>query len=516
MKQNIKNLKNLVKKTIFKVQNKTNNNFNIKNFNNFIKKSIFKIQNKTNNNLNISNFNKYLISFIVLMFVYLFYLSLPILYDKTWLQANIENKLLNEFKIDLSTSSDITYRILPAPHFLIKNSKIFIGDDKKRSIVEIKDFQLFLKHSNFFNKKKLNIKKIIISNANFSLLRNDLKLLNHLMNKKFLNKKIKINNSKIFLKDDLDDIISIIKVDKTVLFYDEKKQSNFLNSNGKIFNVPFIFDFNSSNHFSNSKSINLYLKPLKLNIYNQSTSKNNVVYGKNNISFLRSSINTKYDVKKKLISFKSDNSRLNNSQTNYTGNISINPFDLNIDINFSKYKISNLFKANPVLIEFIKSGVLFNKNISVNSSINIQSNFYNEIFQKANINFLINNGKISFDKTLFTNNNIGTLKLLNSNLFYQNNNLIFSSDLMIDIKDTDNLFSFLNTKKSSRKDFKTILINFDYNFLNNRIDFNNFKIDNNDTNSKFLKIMDDFNNNNISNLNNSRRLFNKILSAYAG
>ena len=33
----------------------------VKNFNNYIKKTIFKVQNKTNNNFNISNFNKYLI-----------------------------------------------------------------------------------------------------------------------------------------------------------------------------------------------------------------------------------------------------------------------------------------------------------------------------------------------------------------------------------------------------------------------------------------------------------------------
>ena len=49
----------------------------IKNFNNLIKKTIFKVQNKTNNNFKISNFNKYLITFIALLFFYLFYLLIP-------------------------------------------------------------------------------------------------------------------------------------------------------------------------------------------------------------------------------------------------------------------------------------------------------------------------------------------------------------------------------------------------------------------------------------------------------
>ena len=96
----------------------------IKKFNNILKKTIFKVENKTNNNFNISNFSKYLITFIASLFFYLFYLLIPLLYDKTWVQTNIETKLLNEFKVNLSTPADIMYRILPAPHFLVKNSKI--------------------------------------------------------------------------------------------------------------------------------------------------------------------------------------------------------------------------------------------------------------------------------------------------------------------------------------------------------------------------------------------------------
>ena len=144
----------------------------IKNFNKLIKKTIFKVQNKTNNNFKISGFNKYLITFIALLFIYLFYLLIPLLYDKTWVQTNIENKLLNEFKVNVSTSADISYRILPAPHFLIKDSKILVSEDEKiKSIAEIQDFKVFLSQRNFFDKEKMSIKKIFINDANFSLLK---------------------------------------------------------------------------------------------------------------------------------------------------------------------------------------------------------------------------------------------------------------------------------------------------------------------------------------------------------
>ena len=202
----------------------------VKNFNNYIKKTIFKVQNKTNNNFNISNFNKYLISFIGIMFVYLFYLLLPILYDKNWLQTNIENKLFNEFKVNISISSDISYRILPAPHFLIKDSKILIDDVKKqKSIAEIKNLKIFLNQKNFFNKEKINFKKLFIDDANFYLLSSDFKLLNKLKNEKFSNKKIIINDSNIFFKDNSKKIITVIKINKAILFFDEKNLLNLFN-----------------------------------------------------------------------------------------------------------------------------------------------------------------------------------------------------------------------------------------------------------------------------------------------
>ena len=76
------------------------------------------------------------------------------MYDKSWVQSSLERKLLKEFKIKLSTSSDISYRILPAPHFLIKDSKIIVNKgEKKNSIAEIKDFKVFLNHN--YLKKKL-------------------------------------------------------------------------------------------------------------------------------------------------------------------------------------------------------------------------------------------------------------------------------------------------------------------------------------------------------------------------
>ena len=489
----------------------------IKKFDNLIQRTIFKVSNITNNNFNISNFNKYLISFIALLFIYLFYLLTPLLYSKTWLQTSIEDKLLNEFKMDLSTSANISYRILPAPHFLIKDSKILvIKDNVKKSIAEIKEFKVFLYQGNFFSKEKLNIKKIVINGANFSLLRSDFDLLNKLKKKKFSTKKIEINNSKIFFKDNLEEIILIIKIDKTDLFFDNKKLSNFLNLEGEVFNIPFIFNFNSRNDSVNYEKINFKSKKIKLNISNESTIEKELTLGENNISFLTSSVNTKYSVREKLIIFKSDISKLTNSQVNYDGKLSINPFDLNFNIYLDNHRISKLLNINPILVEFIKSGMLFNENISVKNSISINSNEKNEIFQNAKINFNIVNGKLNLDNSIFVNNKIGLLELDNSSLFIENDNLILNTNIFFKIKDSDALFSFLNTNKKSRKNIRNILINLDYNFLKDEINFNDIKIDNNRVSDKFLDIFEDLSDNSSNNMIKSRRLINQLLSIYEG
>ena len=486
----------------------------IKNFNNFVKRTIFKVQEKTNSNFNISNFNKYLIISIASLFVYLFYLLTPLLYDKTWVQTNIESKLLNEFNVNLSTSADISYRILPAPHFLIKDSKILIDDgEKKKSIAEIKDFKVFLGQSKLFNKEKMNIKKLVIKDANFTLLRSDIKLLNKFKNKKLSNKKIKINSSNIFFRNNLKEIILIIKIDNTVAFFDDKKLLNLINLKGKVFNIP--FDLLSQNDTIKYKKINFNSKPLKLNFSNESTTKNKLTSGINKVSFLNSTIITKYNTKDKLIILKSDNSRLDNSQINYSGELSINPFDLNLNVHLDNHKISKLFNINPILTEFIKSGLLFN-NVSIESSITVSSDNKKEIFQNAKINLNIVNGKFNLNGTTFTNHNIGFFQLSNSNLFLKNNNLILNTNILFKVKNSDGLFSFLNTSKKSRKTIKNILINLNYDYLSNEIKFNNVKIDNNDVSDQFLNIIEGFNDNNLNNLIKSKRLINKLLSIYEG
>ena len=490
----------------------------VKNFNNLIKKTIFKVKNKTNNKFKISNFNKFLITSIGILFLYTFYLLTPLLYDKNWVIKSIETKLLTEFKINLSPSSDISYRILPAPHFVIKDSKILSKNSKNQeSIADVKILKIFLSKKNFFNKEDMNIKSVSINRANFTLLKHDLEALNSSSNIKFSNKKIEINKSNIFFRNNLNDIITIVKIDNAILFFDDEKLLNLFNLAGNVFTVPFTYRLNNQIDLIKKKKIYFEAKSLNLNILNESIkNKKNSTTGKNIISFLNSKINTNYVGGKKNITFTSNDSRIDSTKIDYSGKLSINPFDLNLNINLNNYRISKLFNFDPILIEFFQSGLLFNDNISLSASITANSNTKEEIFNNAEIKFSILNNQINLNNTKFINNDIGILELRNSNLFLKNNNLILNTDLLFDIKNSDRLFSFLNTNKKSRKEIKSVLINLEYNFLTNEIKFQNIKIDNNEVSDQFLNVIDGFTNNNSNNLIKSRQLLNKLFNIYEG
>ena len=71
MKRFIQNFNNSIKKTIFKVQNKTNDKFQFITFNNLLKKKIFKAPTKINNKI-IQDI-KYLLKLLILKLLFVLF-----------------------------------------------------------------------------------------------------------------------------------------------------------------------------------------------------------------------------------------------------------------------------------------------------------------------------------------------------------------------------------------------------------------------------------------------------------
>ena len=150
----------------------------------------------------------------------------------------------------------------------------------------------------------------------------------------------------------------------------------------------------------------------------------------------------------------------------------------------------------------------------MNTLVNIKSAKKKKFFNEANIELRVLNGKISFDNSVFTNNNIGLMEISNSDLFLENDKLILTADLSIDIKNSDRLYSFLITNKRLRKNIKNIKLNIIYDFLSNEIVFKNIKVDDNEVSDQFMNIVEGFIDNNSNNLIKSRKLLNELINLY--
>ena len=141
-----------------------------------------------------SVFSRYLISLIVLLFSYLFYLSIPVFYNYGDLQKDITKKLLKEFNLNAALSANITYKILPSPTFEISNVILSTDSDKKfNEFAQIKKLKIYVSIWKLHSQKELEIKKIIFSEANFNVNKNSFHYINDFFRKKSSSKKIIIN-----------------------------------------------------------------------------------------------------------------------------------------------------------------------------------------------------------------------------------------------------------------------------------------------------------------------------------
>ena len=278
----------------------------------------------------ISNFNKHLIAMISLLFIYLFYLSIPSLYDKGKLQKELTSKTLEEFKINLSISSEISYTILPSPHIVIKNVKLFNNDLKNpKEISQIKKLNIFISQKYFLDQNNLVIKKILIEDANFYFQSVDYNFLKNLLEKKFSKKEVLIKKSNFFFKDKNNKTISIFPIFKINLFYDEKKLINNVNVDGEVFKIPFNIKWIKNFENKISAETVLKLKKLRLEMKNVSSNENEVYSANNTLRVGNTKLFSGYKIDNYVITIFSQGTNLVNSDTSYKGKINLNPFDLN-------------------------------------------------------------------------------------------------------------------------------------------------------------------------------------------
>ena len=471
---------------------------------NYIVLRIYKLFEFKNKKLTkISKFNKSLIFLISLIFIYLFYLSIPTLYNKDNIQKDLTLKLLEEFKINLSLSASINYLILPSPHFEIKNAKLI--DESAREVAHIKNLKIFISQENLFSEENLKIRHIIMSNTNFLVRNDNINFFKKFLESKISSKKINIKKSKVFFKDNQEETILIFSIKNSDIFYNKEKKINQTNTKGTIFNIPYTIVWNK--FFEDEKKsitkINLNKLRIKINNLSKFNKNNKIEYSINQINTFQSKLITNYSFLENIINFDSEKSKLANSKISYKGQIILRPFNLDLNIVADKANINKLSNSG-IIIELLKTGILFNKNLNAQIIFKVDQVLRNKLFDNSKIFINFKNDQINLDGSYLENKLIGLLKFNNSSLFLSDNELLFQGNLIWDIKNINKFFSTFQVPKKYRKNFNTLTFRMEKNLNKNKFIIKEIRVDTMDklTIREFNDFLANYNSNKANEIKN--------------
>ena len=221
------------------------------------------------------------------------YLSLPGLLNKKVLENNLKDRIFDEFKFKINTPSDISYSILPTPHFVIKNVTILNNNLKKYEGLFIEKFKVKISQKNLFTYKNFIIKELVLEENLIDTKKINFDIFMDFFSNRLSKKKINLYKTKIIYRDDNDETILIIPLKKIFLNYNELTNSNFLSSRGKLFNQ--FFDIKFEKQISDKEETNILFefKNLNLKIQNKQYLNIKEIIGTNKLDFGKLVPNTK-------------------------------------------------------------------------------------------------------------------------------------------------------------------------------------------------------------------------------
>ena len=432
--------------------------------------------------VDISVFNRYLITLIVILFSYLFYLSIPELYNYEKLQKDLTKKLLKEFNLNAALSADITYKILPGPNFEISNVILSTDSDKKfDDFVQIKKMKIYVFITKLHKQEELEIKKIVFSQANININKDSFSYLDNFLKKKISSKKIEIKKSKIFFKEKNEgkNTLALSSINRAKIFYDQKNNNNKLNIKGTIFNTKYNLNINRNIENLYQTNFDLRFSQLNTNIKNiltKDANNNNDYIGKTYITFSGSEINIDYGIRDKIIFFNSFKSTLNKKKINFKGMINNSPFNFDIYIDLEKINLPKLVKNLSEIKNLFNSKIFFHNNFNGKILVNIDSLSNIKLFDQAKIYLKFVNGKLIINDTVLISNKIGKLKFIESKLLEINNEQIIKTKILFNITDQKKFYQLFQVPKNNRMELNNIYVEVEKNLNIDGIEINKFVI----------------------------------------
>ena len=505
-------------------------NKTLKNANNFLEslKNHFKIQNfkkrifDTCKDFYIQKFKtNYLIFFFSLIcFYYLIYLSFPgILHNKSD-QNYFSEELKKQYNLEFSLTPEITYSILPKPHFQINDVILFNNNNNfQKEVAQIKKLKIFLHQKNFFKKRKLDIKNIELFETNLFINKMDLDFIKNYLHRGFINNPLIIKRANLFYQDMDKRTISFLNFKKINMEFNDKINNDVVTSNGEIFNIPFNITW-KQNLEKQIRLSNLKFKKINLNILNSTKVINKKSRSKLQVYLNRSRYVIDYDLDDNQINIDSDNSFIGNNKFIFSGKIYLDPFNFDVSSSLDSLKIKKFLSNSLLLKEILTKDFFLNENFNGNINLIVKNLENNPLFNNLNINLNFKGQTLEFNNSVFLNEKIANLVIKKGILFEEKNNLLFRGNLDFIINDINKLYNKFVVPKKNRKDFKKINFEVLVNLTTN--EFKILKITNENFKDKEFEGIDEliyeFNSGGIkiSNWIEFKIFANKIISSYSG
>ena len=486
----------------------------IKNINRFINSLLEKNLNKLNSkNLSylIKN-NKIILTFVAVFVLFISYLLLPTFYNQSDISKQLKTELQNKFDLNFEFSQNLKYNFFPKPHFVIKESVIL---DNKNKISEIDKLKIFVSYDNFFSSKNIEIRDLILENANFNLNKKNFNFFLNLLNKSFQDTDFIVKDSNIFFRNSEDEVLFINKIIKIKYYFAKKELKNIFYSENEIFNIPFSMEM-----FLNEDKSKIFskinLNQINLKIKNELSLKSQNKIGKSELIFKKLKRNINYQIKKNIFKFHLFD-KIDQPTQSYKGEFNFKPFFASLKGDLEDLNLDFIFGTNAIIAQFLKTEILNNKNIDFKLKINADKIYKNFNFKDINLNSKIQDGLIDMDQTKFKWKNYAEFELLQSLIFVKDSELVLDGRLKINIKNYKDIYKFLLTPKNYRNEIQKVDLNFTYNFDQKTAELKDIKIDNK-INQNVNKILNNIiiRKDNLQNKIYFKNLLNNAIKSYAG
>ena len=451
--------------------------------------------------------NRVFLTIVSIIFLTLIYFLIPTAYNKELIEKEIKNQIYQKYNLAIKFDNEVQYNFFPKPHFSSKNLSI-LNDQSK--VGEVKNFKIFIEFKNFFNFNQIQTQDVIFDKAAFNIKESDLSLFKNLLKTEPNRNKIKIKRSNIFFTNKDDEVLFINQINDSQFYYDLKNLKNVLVSKSKIFNVPYKLII-QNDKLNEILDFELVSKKLVLKVENETNYKMGDDTGSLKISFKNKSNIFNYQINQNTLDIS-----LKDANKTFKGSLEFKPFYFVSNINYQTFRIKDLIN-NPFFIEILKSQIFNNKNLNTLINFDVKKVYDFDRFSNLSLKLKIEEGNYNFS---------------NSSIIWKENVNIFFSDVFLnfdkekinlngrtsfDVKNKDEFYSFFQIKKDLRKKIEKIELDFNYDFNEEKITFDNLRIDN-QSNKKIEEIVSNFNSSNKKFLNKItfKNFVNDILIAYFG